>query len=308
MSPKLFAFVLMPFSPRSDIFYREVIKPTCEAAGLRCERIDEQIFQGSILERIYDQIDAADLVIADLTAKNPNVFYEVGYAHAQKKPALLLTENADDIPFDLKHYQHIVYNVDWPGGVAALQSDLLKRLRWVGEHLDEPALAQPSQPRPKLVEPLPSVTRNEVFVSYCHRDAKWLRRLQVHMVPLERDGNIKHWDDTMIDPGDEWRIKIRDALARAKVAILLVSADFIASQFVHTNELPPLLAAAKSEGAIILPVIISPCRFEQIANLAQFQAVNPPSKPLIGMSKTQQEQLFVNVTNQVEAAISSGTA
>src|SRR3954452_23592229 len=61
------------------------------------------------LERIYRQIELADIIIADMSGKNPNVFYEVGYAHAKQKLCILLTANADDIPFDLKHQRHIVY-------------------------------------------------------------------------------------------------------------------------------------------------------------------------------------------------------
>ena len=75
------------------------------------ERVDEQVFhQEGMIERIYNQIDLADVIVADMTGRNPNVFYEVGYAHAKNKLCVLLTENAQDIPFDLKHHRHIVYN------------------------------------------------------------------------------------------------------------------------------------------------------------------------------------------------------
>jgi nucleoside 2-deoxyribosyltransferase len=106
----LFAFVLMPFDKALDHTYFCGIKSTVEKAGMRAERVDEQIFhREGILERIYNQIDAADLIIADMTGRNPNVFYEVGYAHAKHKLCILLTKDASDIPFDLKHQRHIVY-------------------------------------------------------------------------------------------------------------------------------------------------------------------------------------------------------
>ena len=66
----------------------------------------------------------------------------------------------------------------------------------------------------------------------------------------------------------------------AKVAVLLVSADFLASDFIVDNELPPLLAAAELKGAVILSVIVSSCRFKQTETLSQFQVVNPPTQPL----------------------------
>jgi hypothetical protein len=110
LSPKPFVFVLMPFSRDFDDVYQLGIRPACDNVGAYAERVDEQIFQGSILQRIYNQIAKADLVVADMSHRNANVFYETGYAHALGKPTILLTQAADDIPFDLKHYPHIVYS------------------------------------------------------------------------------------------------------------------------------------------------------------------------------------------------------
>src|SRR3954468_1693173 len=111
-TPKPFVFVLMPFDTSFDEIYKYGIKSACQEAGAYCERVDEQVFQESMLERIYNQISKADLIVSDMSGRNPNVFYETGYAHALNKRVILLTNNADDIPFDLKHYQHIVYNGD----------------------------------------------------------------------------------------------------------------------------------------------------------------------------------------------------
>ena len=110
MSEKLFAFVLMPFEKEFGDTYFLGIKNTIENAGMIAERVDEQVFhREGILERIYNQIEAADLIVADMTGRNPNVFYEVGYAHAKDKLCVLLTKDAKDIPFDLKHQRHIIY-------------------------------------------------------------------------------------------------------------------------------------------------------------------------------------------------------
>ena len=94
----------------------------------------------------------------------------------------------------------------------------------------------------------------KVFVSYARADTKWLRRLQVHLRPLERSGQIMLWSDAQIEAGQRWREEINTAMDESQVAILLISADFLASDFIADNELPPLLAAAESQGAIILPV------------------------------------------------------
>jgi hypothetical protein len=141
-----------------------------------------------------------------------------------------------------------------------------------------------------------------VFISYSHRDQEWLERLQVHLKPLVREGAIALWDDTHINAGARWRKEIEAALSRAKVAILLVSADFLASDFIADSELPPLLAAAKQEATVILPVIVSPSRFGK-THLAQFQAVNSPDEPLIAMTRAEQEATLVQLSEAVEDAI-----
>lgn len=146
--------------------------------------------------------------------------------------------------------------------------------------------------------------RSQVFISYSHDDKKWLERLQVHLKPLVQDGTIELWDDTRIKAGAKWQDEIEQAVSAAKVAILLVSADFLASDFIAENELPALLAAAKQDAAVILPVIVSPSRFEKTA-LTQFQAVNSPDKPLIELTRVEQEKILVQVSEAVEEALTN---
>lgn len=124
--PKPFVFVLMPFDNKFSDIYKFGIKGAAEEVGAFAERLDEQIFQEGMLERIFNQINKADVIVADMTGRNPNVFYEVGYAHALGKLVLLLTQNADDIPFDLKQRQHTVYG----GEISTLKSELVKKLKW----------------------------------------------------------------------------------------------------------------------------------------------------------------------------------
>lgn len=142
--------------------------------------------------------------------------------------------------------------------------------------------------------------KNTVFISYSHRDQQWLERLQVHLKPLERAGLLRRWDDTMIRPGQDWQQEIDQALRSAQVAVLLISADYLASDFIDRNELPPLLEKHANEGIVVLPLILSPSRFARIPNLAQFQAVNSPDQPLTGLSETEQERILVKVTDMIE--------
>ena len=140
--PKPFVFVLMPFDKNFNDVYQLGIKKACDEAGAYAERIDEQIFKESILQRIYNQIAKADVIIADMTGRNPNVFYETGYAHALGKNVILLTQNADDIPFDLKHYPHIIYG----GVITELIPQLEKRVKWAIEHTQREGF----QPKPPV--------------------------------------------------------------------------------------------------------------------------------------------------------------
>jgi len=128
----IFAFVLMPFDPAFDDLYRFGIKEPAEQLGILAERIDEQIYSEGILERIYRQIDLADIIIADMSGQNPNVFYEVGYAHAKSKLCILLTKDASDIPFDLKHRRHVVHGAS----IARLKASLLDELKWAVNEIE----------------------------------------------------------------------------------------------------------------------------------------------------------------------------
>lgn len=121
-----FVFVLMPFRSDFEDVYRLGIKQTSENLGLRAERVDEQLYEEPMLERIYHQIKRADIIIADMTGQNPNVFYEVGFAHAKNKLCILLTQDASDIPFDLKQHRHIIYG----GSITNLKEELNKNLQW----------------------------------------------------------------------------------------------------------------------------------------------------------------------------------
>jgi hypothetical protein len=145
--------------------------------------------------------------------------------------------------------------------------------------------------------------RVKVFVSYSHCDESWLKRLRVHLKPLERDYALDIWDDSKIVAGSRWRDEIDLAIQSAKVAVLLISADFLASDFIINNELPPLLDAARKDGAVIMPLIVSPSRFKSTKTIAQFQAVNDPSKSLSSLPKAKQEEILVKMSEDIERAL-----
>src|SRR4051794_4914264 len=95
-----------------------------------------------------------------------------------------------------------------------------------------------------------------IFISYSHCDSTWLERLQVHLKPLEKEGFFDIWDDTRISTGQNWSVEIKKAIESSQVAVLLISADFLASDYIISEELPCLLAAAQTQGLIVMPVIL----------------------------------------------------
>ncbi|MEO8146163.1 MAG: TIR domain-containing protein [Bacteroidia bacterium] len=152
----------------------------------------------------------------------------------------------------------------------------------------------------KFTKEKPIKKRSNVFVSYNHNDKKFLERLQVFIAPLEKQGYINVWDDTKIAVGSLWKKEIEKSLALAKAAVLLISADFMASKFITENELPPLLTKSKKNGVQIIPVIISPC---VLGKLSKYEAVNSPDHTLVEMKKGERERVWIKVVENLTGAL-----
>jgi hypothetical protein len=194
---------------------------------------------------------------------------------------------ADDEP-DVANHLHYEPN---PGYLTAEDPQLLFYLRRLSvERLYETV----GKRRPRV--------RDQVFISYSHADQPWLERLERHLRPFVRDRTIDVWSDRRIAAGDRWRDEISTALDHATVAILLVSSSFLASEFIAGTELPALLNAAEAGGCRIIPVIVNPCMYEYVPELAEFQAVNTDGRPLTGMSEHEQDEVLVRVAKQLKGA------
>jgi hypothetical protein len=108
-------FVMMPFSPPIGGYYSLIYEPAIKKAGLTPVRADADIFgSGKIMDQIWQGITSAKILVAEMTTKNPNVFYELGLAHALKKPVVLISSNDKDVPFDLQHIRVIYYDMSDP--------------------------------------------------------------------------------------------------------------------------------------------------------------------------------------------------
>jgi hypothetical protein len=131
-----------------------------------------------------------------------------------------------------------------------------------------------------------AVPREKVFVSYSHRDREWLECLLTHLAVLERRQLIQTWSDTRIAIGAEWQSEIENALGSSRVAVLLVSPDFLASDFIWREEMPRVMAHRKN-GMEVLPLIVRPCAWLLEEDLKQLQARPPEGRPLSTVSSAQ---------------------
>jgi hypothetical protein len=123
-------FVAMQYGEPFDTIYRDVVKPEGDRLHLQIVRVDELAGPGIIFEDIKRQISESKIVIAEITASNQNVFYELGYAHALNKPTILLAQRGKELPFDIRSYRVIFYD-DSIGGKSDVEQNLDKHLRAV---------------------------------------------------------------------------------------------------------------------------------------------------------------------------------
>jgi len=144
--------------------------------------------------------------------------------------------------------------------------------------------------------------RRGVFISYAHDDEKlWLDSLLRHLAPLKGRG-IDVWTDRDIKPGALWHHEVQSSLARAQVAVLLVTSAFLASPYIASNELPQLLQAAKSEGLLIFWIPVKPSSYG-LSEIRHFQAAHPPSQPLSGIEGVKLDEAFVAITAKLVEAL-----
>ena len=146
--------------------------------------------------------------------------------------------------------------------------------------------------------------RSKIFVSYSHADSAYLDRLLVHLKPLHKLGDVAYWSDQQIRPGKDWKAEINTALQAAGIAILLISPDFLASDFIVDHELKPLLAAAQVRGTRILPIVVRPCRYLRDPELSVFQAFNS-AQPIGVRSEIEQDAIWDSVAHEIERSIAN---
>jgi hypothetical protein len=130
-------FVMMPFGDWFDRYYAEIYVPSIKEAGFEPVRADELFSTGSVVEQIWEQIQKSKVLLADLTGKNANVFYELGLAHAAHKPVVFTAANVEDVPFDLRHLRVIIYDIREPDWAVRLKKSVTEYIRTAGKEPDK---------------------------------------------------------------------------------------------------------------------------------------------------------------------------
>lgn len=140
--------------------------------------------------------------------------------------------------------------------------------------------------------------RNQIFVSYSHKDRKLFEEFKAMLAPAIRKGRLDLWSDTRIPTGAKWKEEIQRALDSASVAVFLLSPNFLASAFIAEHELRPLLKAAEQSGITVFLVHLSSSLYEE-ADLGEYQAAHNVSAPLDTLTKSERQSVLKSIAEKL---------
>ncbi|MFZ4700668.1 MAG: toll/interleukin-1 receptor domain-containing protein, partial [Candidatus Methylumidiphilus sp.] len=138
-----------------------------------------------------------------------------------------------------------------------------------------------------------------VFISYSHKDEAWKERLQAQLNVLELENQLGVWEDRQIAAGDDWCPAIEEALNSAQVAVLLISADFLGSKFIRSEEVPRMLERRAKDGLRVIPLMLRPCTWQAVPWLASIQGRPKDNKPLSSLDDNNQEQCLADLALEI---------
>ena len=144
---------------------------------------------------------------------------------------------------------------------------------------------------------------SKIFISYSHSDKSWKNRLETQLAVLELEGYFTVWDDQKIKLGKDWLPEIERELNQAQVAIMLVSADFLVSNFIRTKEIPVFLRRRKREGMLLAPLLIKPCAWQEVPWLEEIKGGSEDNVALSGLSEHDQDQTLADLAREIKAIL-----
>ena len=138
-----------------------------------------------------------------------------------------------------------------------------------------------------------------VFISYSHKDRDWLGKVKMFLQPLEDQGLLRIWDDTNIRPGSEWLEEIELSLEKARIAVLLITQNFLTSEFIRQKEFPVLLEKAKNRGCVIYWIAVSASTVKGSELSKLIQAANDPEQPLDTLTEPEQNRVLKSIYESI---------
>ena len=150
------------------------------------------------------------------------------------------------------------------------------------------------------------MTQMVIFISYSHKDEKEKERLLSHLEVLQHQKLIHLWSDSQIEAGADWQQKIGEAITQADVAILLISANFLTSDFILGEEVPRLLRRREREGLIVFPVIAKACAWEAVDWLNKMKVRPKNGKPIWGAVARRVDEDLAALVKEIATVVGVG--
>ena len=134
------------------------------------------------------------------------------------------------------------------------------------------------------------MARNRIFISYSHRDERLFQEFLVHLKPWQNEGILDVWTDKRLQAGQDWHSEIQQGVASAAVAVLLISPDFMASDYIRQHEIPPLLQVAETGELCLAPLYLRPSVMDKDHPLSRYQGLNSPDQTPAGKPKDRRDR------------------
>ena len=152
------------------------------------------------------------------------------------------------------------------------------------------------------------MARANVFISYSHADDRWRQRLVKHLKVLVAEGHIHVWDDSSVTVGEDWQARINAELDQAGVALLLVSATFLTSEFVRQKKIPSILERHQQGGMTIYPLLVQPSAWQEVGWLSKLQVRPRSAKALASHKGVKIDELLTDVSREIFEIVRAGAA
>ncbi|MGE5342081.1 MAG: toll/interleukin-1 receptor domain-containing protein [Candidatus Omnitrophota bacterium] len=143
----------------------------------------------------------------------------------------------------------------------------------------------------------------KIFISYSHKDKAFKEMLVEQLKVLELEGDLDLWEDSRIETGTDWFPEIEKAINNAHIAVLMISAGFLTSNFIKSNEVPPILKRRKNEGLIVLPLFVKPCPWKSVSWLCSIQGFPSGDKTLMEMDDASQLRSLTEFAETIHKTI-----